>query len=731
MSQIPDYTALGNTPTPTPSYRRPFNDRSGEIIAGAAQGVGQGLEQLGTGIEQRQKADAVTAASGQLSDFRLQNEDAFNQAKQNADPNALDKFAPTVLSDFDQRAQKLKKNANPLAQQFLDAGIQSERERLGLRSTDWANQQHTAVAAGSVIDNVSKLAPLVEADPSRKADIGGQLLAQIGSSGLSPAEQIQLKSHVIDELGYAEGRGLATQDPMGMLTKLSDPNDQTFEGMSIEKRNSLQQYAKGQVVDQQATSLTQVFANQGTSAGTKALTALEKDSTVPQNLRDEVRQKLNSNLTQLREQRRQESVGDITKLESNIATGQANDQDRSAAWGLYNKGAMDPSQLASTIASISRVQSKQTQDNGVLAAAMDAYSKGQPLDPKDSDSKAGVDMLFDGLTKAANVPPGSQEYTNRAVDIASRTGIVPESSISWARAHLDAGDAPSAARSADLIARMEESAPRAVGFGIDERTKAMADSINRSMRAGADPQTAVAMARQNADVSDAQRKLLDEKWRRLTPTNNAVSLAQNAIVSALKSDPRYKPGFWSSVPTPPLAMTAEFNQLSHDYFQYTGGNLQQAQALAGDTIKRSWGVTEVNGQKELMKFAPETMFPGLTAETIRSDITQTVHDNQVGIDASKVRIVPTDETARTNGQVFALAAPDKAGAYDIVLGKDNRPLRYQLPVTPAAQAQQRQKMIDDAMTKARQEQQNRMDSDRLQQEALEQEMKVSAQLRGR
>src|ERR1700676_234796 len=109
-------------------------------------------------------------------------------------------------------------------------------------------------------------------------------------------------------------------------------------------------------------------------------------------------------------------------------------------------------------------------------------------------------------------------------------------------------------------------------------------------------------------------------------------------------------------------MQGEFDQLSQSYYKQTNGNLQQARQLAAQDLKRTWGVSEVNGQREIMQYAPEAMFPGLSAGVVRDDLAKTVADNADTFqkaDPSKIRLTATDRTARTGGTDWALSVPDK------------------------------------------------------------------------
>lgn len=691
MATIPDFTALGPTPQPQPSYRRVFVDQSGEILAHGAEQVGRSLEQIGNEIGTR---NAVTLASNRLSDFRLDNVGALDQAKGNlgkqpseqpggAAPlsgdaalnsqlNGLSGFAPGVLADFDQRAQKLTQGVSPLAARMLQAGIASERERVGSHAIEWAGQQRDALAAGSVGDNLTKLAPLVEGDPSRRTDIGGQLMAQIAGSGLAPSVQAQLKRSVIDTLATAAGRGLANQDPMGTLKRLADPNDTTFEGLTLQQRGALEQYANGQAVSQTVDSVLSAFKSSRV-AGASALLAVGKSDLAPEQQAQVVQavQRGRSDFAQMAQQD-PANRNRLTTLDDAIAQGTVSPGSLQSVESLWGRGVLTDEQHTVKRDAVLRGLKKGVNDQEDLAYVSHAYDTRTPL-YKDQDG-AKVN-LFLAMTTMGQ-PPGSPAYNNAAVEITSRVGVVPKSAIEFGNASMVGGEAPAAAKGAQLLASLQRANPRAYTEATNSETRAMAMTINDAVTAGTQPETAVTMARENAQRSQTMQKFLDDAWnKQRAPGQNWLPIEQNLVKAGLKEDPHYAEsgilGFGGKpVPQVPESMAGEFQSLSREYFNHTG-NLQQAHALALNDLKSTWGVSEVNGQRQLMKYAPESMVPGLTAEAIRSDLARE------GYGAARLKESP--ETGASGGLRWSLEEPDKFGAWDVVRGADNMAVRYQLP----------------------------------------------------
>lgn len=250
MAQIPDFTALGQTPVPTPSYRRPLIDESARGVDESVAGLGDTLTKVGGALHQKAQADAATWASNQLTDFRVQTQQAMESAQANA-PDDAHGFTPGVLADFDKRAATLSGVAqdNPLAAQFLEKAMPNLRAQVTENAMRWESQQRVAYRGQSVVDNTTKLTALVEADPSQRLGIGGQLMAQIDAAGLEPKERGKLKEHVIQNLSVAAANGLSRLDPRGTLQALNDPENAPPDfkpvvgGLSDAQRETVRQKA--------------------------------------------------------------------------------------------------------------------------------------------------------------------------------------------------------------------------------------------------------------------------------------------------------------------------------------------------------------------------------------------------------------------------------------------------------------------------------------------------------
>jgi len=410
-----------------------------------------------------------------------------------------------------------------------------------------------------------------------------------------------------------------------------------------------------------------------------------------------VRSEIHKGLTALNEQRRTQYADQITALDTAIASGSPPPNAKASADALYQNNALDQQQYAAMLSGIVRARKTNDSDAEILARGVSAFSGRTPLDPKSKDDLNAVNAVFGSLTKQAQ--PGSPAYSNAAIAVTQHVGIIPPDVVSWARSNLTSGSPQTAASAAGLLAHLQATNPQSFGFAVgesDKETRAMVSTINGAVQAGTDPVVAVNLARKNAQMSDSESKSLADKYQGIAKTQ------VDALPALLKGDPTFKQGLFSSLPAIPLAMTSDFNSLASEYYKATGGDLNQSRQLAVADLKSTWGVTEVNGKREFMQYAPEAMHPGLTTAAIRTDIDKSAAG--LTADTSKVRLVQNAQTAFTNGQQWNLLAPDKFGANHILTNEQGVPLIYKLPEVRDVQAADREKSASEGMQRLRDKQ---------------------------
>jgi hypothetical protein len=347
---------------------------------------------------------------------------------------------------------------------------------------------------------------------------------------------------------------------------------------------------------------------------------------------------------------------------------------------LYDRGAISVDEYESNIGAMTRNQETSVEDGISTEAVQMAMNGGQGLDPTIKDHRDAADAYLKDVVAKTGMTVGDPRYQAFVSEMVRKTNILPASADSWARISVLSGQPEQVATGAGFLGRVNEANPRAWNYADDPRIGAMVDQVNTFMKSGIVTERAFEMAHRNVyERTDAQRALLQDQYRvAIKDDDNSAALQDE-----LDADENFDRAWFSGAPDAPLAMQAEFDSLVNQFFQLNNGDLVAARRMASDTVRATYGYTTVNGEPELMKYAPEKMFPGMTPEVIRHDVGAALQSVGYAGDASKVRLVPSPETERTSGRVFQLAELDEYGVPDVVLAPDNRAALYELPLGTA------------------------------------------------
>lgn len=682
--------------------------------------IGRGIENLGSVVQQHVDAAMSQARQTQLTDAHNQMQALSLRLTHDPQTGALTKQGKDALGlpqqylpQFDAQAQKIVDAVpDPRARQAAGKAMLQTRnllsEQLDTHEIDQTRQFDVKAATTSI-----SLAQQAAQANYNHPDVIGLNLLHMDASLDSLAHQQGWGPEQLLEAKYEEH----VKFHQGVLTSMLADKKPDLASAYLHtighelKPAELEEAQKAIRAGQSDAAVQPVIAayGVGTRAGEKAMQAFAARTDLSADQKASATQEIERQRNAQIYQNAQKYDRQLTGLHTEIASGQPSPSASSRADWLYEHGALSQGQHIALLDSIQASQKKADADDGRLSFAQAAFTNETKLDPKDSKQTQPMNLLFQTMT--AGQKPGSPAYVNTAASIASKTGVIPADVVGYARSNIMGGNPQDAAQAAQMLDRLRQSNPQAYGYAVqDKQLNAMVHTISSAVNAGTSPEVAATMARENAQRSEGDNKLLEQQWKRQIQATNAQAKQADAIRSGLSDDPDYEgtglPFLKPGVPQPPTAMLAEFNDLSHEYFNHTGGNLQQARQLALSDMKQTWGVSQVNGSRELMKYAPERMFPGLTPEMIHADIASSVP--HVDVEAQgKPKLIESPDTESSGGRVWNLGIKDEFGAYDIARDNKGNALRYQLPDVQAGAREAAQKQHEDDLKRLQHEQQLR------------------------
>jgi hypothetical protein len=337
--------------------------------------------------------------------------------------------------------------------------------------------------------------------------------------------------------------------------------------------------------------------------------------------------------------------------------------------------------VASTQKNVNRRIAREAQ--GVKAAA-DAVEKdaktargklfmdpGIPADPaKGSEDREDINLAYDDVSAEWGALP-VQDQVNLNVEFVKNTGVVPNELISSINASMRSGTVDQVALMSDVVSRIQEESPQALK-DIPDESRAVSLMVSDAMRSGVDAQTALDQARNFAfGMTEAQKTTIRNQSQGLSKDlpGNLQSFANRSVNKG-----GFDRGIFFNVPDISPAMLGEFQENVDLFMRLTGGNPDQSQLLAFQSIKKTWGITETGGPKRFMKFSPEVVYeiPGFGSNWIEDQFNEEAEN----LNLTDAIIAIDHTTARESRPSYPVLSQDENGVLQPALNENGEALRW-------------------------------------------------------
>lgn len=677
--------------------QRPLENTAAQSIGGAVQDTGQILFKVQQ--EERAKEDRATVIEADRLLGEAENEllhtpetGAYSQAGENA-RGITDK----TLSEYDKRVSKIDEGLrNPRQKQVFREAVNERRVRVqqGLQRHE-GGQREVAHdnQAQAALDTATESAALNWQDPTR---IDQELSRQRTIIGI----QAKRKGWSKEELASAIKKSdTATHTAVigQMLQANKDGPARAYLEAHASELDATQKARIQAVIDTTrvknvALEISKAFETDAL-AGQAALKKLDASGLSEEDQID-VRKQVREAQGLLHSERRQEFAEEVNTLERSISAGNPARNAEGQAARLYRKGVYSPGEYTNVLQAIDTARAKGAEDAAEIASIEDAVLNGIRLDPKNDKIVKNVDKWFKASSALNQIKPGSEEWINSAAIIANKTNVLPSAAMAWARSTLLSGEPALTVPAANAMTRWADAAPTAYSYFDDPNLKAYANQVSSLVQAGASPEKAVEITRANMfDIPEQRQKLLQSTYTKEKFADDNAGELQ----SAMNSDDSFDRKLFGGAPEAPLGMQDEYEKAVRTYFDYTNGNIAKARELAWKDIRGVYGYSTVNGAPQIMKYAPELVFPGIDVNVIRSDVDEVA--KSLGVD-KPVRLQPSRETGDTNGVLWNLQYTDDDGMVETLLDENNRARKYAIPTDTGvylkAQEEAKRKAVEDA-----------------------------------
>jgi len=677
----------------------------------AAQTLGQGIANAGQILfrvqqEEQAKEDkaAIIEADRLLGEaendlLHAPETGAYSQSGDNA-RGITDK----TLSEYDKRASKVDEGLrNPRQKAVFREALNERRVRVQqglLRHESGQREIAHDNQAQAAIDGAAESAALNWQNPERVAqEIARQhavINVQAQRKGWNEEERQQALRKSNGFTHTAVIGQMLTANAYGAAKAYYDAHSEEFDAA---QRTRIEAAIDAGRVKAVTNDIAKAF-ELDTKAGESALKKLG-ESGLSEEDQLEVRKQVRERNGLLHAERRAEYAETVNTLERSITAGAPGQNAEAVAARLYRKGVYSPTEYTNILERIDIARAKGAEDAATIAGIEDAFVNGLRLDPKNEKIVKAVDKWFAEATKVNQVKPGSEEYVSLSAQMAARTNILPPKAMSWARATLLSGEPAITVPAANAMTRWADAAPTAYAYFDDPNLKAYAEQVSSLVQAGASPEKAVEVARANAfDIPEQRKKVLQSTYTKEKYAEDNAGDLQDRMDGDDAFDVEILPG----APQAPLGMRDEYERSVRAYFDRTNGDIERARELAWKDIRGVYGYSRVNGEPEILKYAPELVFPGVSIDVIRNDLNSAA--TAAGI-KTPVNLTPSRATGDTRGILWSLTTTDEDGNDEVLLDEKNRPLIYAIPTDTQAYVEADAKNRRDAIAKARAESEKR------------------------
>lgn len=233
-----------------------------------------------------------------------------------------------------------------------------------------------------------------------------------------------------------------------------------------------------------------------------------------------------------------------------------------------------------------------------------------PLDPTDKNNQEAADNYFE-----KNLQSGfslrDENSLNAVAELSSRTGIIPSQVKTIFNTGATSKDPEVVLPIAKMYGQIFDNNP-AAATDMPSSTMAYYTKVYELNRAGMPEDKAVETAyRLTYEQDDRTKQMIASQVRDKDYMKGRDKAAQANINSfytlgGFSSPGADKPGINNR------EYLRDYQTLYDANFAETGGDAKLAQKMTDAQVKKTWGVTSVNGKEEIMKYAPEAAY-GITS----------------------------------------------------------------------------------------------------------------------
>lgn len=327
-------------------------------------------------------------------------------------------------------------------------------------------------------------------------------------------------------------------------------------------------------------------------------------------------------------------------------------------------------------------------------AVLNAISVGAPIDPKQKETKDAINDFYEQSGMSVGLASGQPEAAQQLAFFASRATVIPNGAVSTLRGQLLNGSTEQRQYAADVIGRIEEVSPKALdSFPRSDLSKVTL--ANGLIRTGVPVNRAFDIAEENID-----------------PLNKDIIKQRNIQLNAEKIDyavdveDLFDPSIFivgANIPDAPEArdsIIADYKLIRDNYYRSIG-DVDAAKERADIDFKRFYGVSDVTGRNQIMKYAPENYYsiPNVDNDWMQEQLIKDVSvlkGKEIDIDDIEILAdtVTAGEAVPNGKPSYQVFVKGDAGEWEELRDGNDKLLRYKFDSSSVTEDLKKEKAED-------------------------------------
>lgn len=330
----------------------------------------------------------------------------------------------------------------------------------------------------------------------------------------------------------------------------------------------------------------------------------------------------------------------------------------------YQNSIIDAPEKTKLVKELDKLNESNISKANQIQIVSEAINGGGLFNPKDKNTIEAVNTYYEEQVQ----PTNNMENT---INLIKSTGIIPDKLKNTITAIGFNGSGEQKKYAGSILAQLQQEKPQTLD-DIDKNTKNTLLYFNSLIENGMEIDDANEIIEDINSMKPSDKAVLEEDLKKYVTDKGRDKAIDGKKVSNILGD-MYDEGLFSfnaDIPSElEVQAIADFTNLYESYFLTTKGDtafsLEQAKK---DFNNGAWGVTKVNGGKQLIKFPIEKAYPNVAAEDIKKQLMKDLSEKGYDLDSDDVFIRPTKETQKyyPNNPPYEIWYINDRGELDVV-----------------------------------------------------------------